>query len=925
MKRIGRIGLQIGLVLALVLSGMLGLMTPVAQAQPAGIGALFSTYWIYSPPEDAFNNGDSAVTGRKNWHANIGGGEPVPGLTLTLDSTLTFDHLQQQNLTTMGPPTYVWSLGDIPLGPGSGAYVGFAGSPNPFPVTFTPGYNCSRSADVTEFSEPGTQTLTITLTPLERTEGFEVLIHADENDQVNPVITSPTSGEGINLLRDGHWLHISPTGLELNTTWTITVTIQVTPKVPRVEFMPFVSVGWDETVTSGTVSGSSFSYPAGDPADEVGTWTSSATGSYEWSWTETLRQRVSWHPYSRDLSNYIDLRFDTRWTYDPLEDTFINGEVTGSKSWFAEMRNKPGGTGAPVTALALNLDSTLAFDGVYPDPVAPGPPYDWFFGDAPEGFYTHAFVRFESSPNPFPVTFTPGYDASRSVDKTVFTAPDTQTLTITVTPRQEGMTGFAADVIVREDDKVIPIITSPTTDETQGIWLSLDGRRLLISRKDAVVGIEYTYTVTIEVTPKVPLIEFMPLVKVRSLVEFLTTGTATGSSVSYNMPGVGTWTWNADGNYTWNWRELISKAVIFQRYSNTTPEGTNVEVEVNGDTITFGEVTTGGDTTVTPSPDGPPVPTWFRLGNPPTYFDFTTTADYTGTVTVSIDYSGIQFGNESKLKLKQWNGTDWVDITTSVDTLNDIIYGETSSLSIFVVVEPNIPPVAQASADYYLEPVGVEFTFNGSTSYDPDGTIESYEWNFGDKSDVGIGSTVTHDYAAPGIYNVVLTVIDDTGAQSTDTVMAVVYDPTAGFATGGGWFIPGGSTSDIGDMLPGLDNTSPANFGFVVKYKQGATTPDGQLEFQYHQGNFDLHSSGMDWLVVTNNNWAKFQGLATIKDMEGLFPFRVDAWDSEHGGSGQPDRFIIKIYSPGTDPDLADPIYKTSGDLQGGNVIIHSK
>jgi len=233
----------------------------------------------------------------------------------------------------------------------------------------------------------------------------------------------------------------------------------------------------------------------------------------------------------------------------------------------------------------------------------------------------------------------------------------------------------------------------------------------------------------------------------------------------------------------------------------------------------------------------------------------------------------------------------------------------------------NIPPVAQASVDPYLAPVGSEFTFDGSASSDEDGTIVSYDWDFGDgTSDSGV--SVTHAYAAPGLYDVVLTVTDDMGAQATDSVMATVYDPAAGFATGGGWLIPGGKTSYKDDYLPDIDGTSPANFGFVVKYKPGATNPDGQLEFQYRQGDFNLHSSGMDWLVVTNNNWAKFQGMATIKGLDGLFPFRVDAKDGDFGGGDQPDRFIIKIWAPGADPDQDELIYKASGDLEGGSIVI---
>ena len=83
-------------------------------------------------------------------------------------------------------------------------------------------------------------------------------------------------------------------------------------------------------------------------------------------------------------------------------------------------------------------------------------------------------------------------------------------------------------------------------------------------------------------------------------------------------------------------------------------------------------------------------------------------------------------------------------------------------------------------------------------------------------------------------------------------------------------------------------------------------------------GDFNLHSADYEWLVVTNNNWAKFQGTATINGSEELYPFRVDCSDADPD-----DRFIIKIYAVGANPDLDEPIYKASGDLGGGQIKIH--
>ncbi|UCH88052.1 MAG: PKD domain-containing protein, partial [Thermoplasmata archaeon] len=77
------------------------------------------------------------------------------------------------------------------------------------------------------------------------------------------------------------------------------------------------------------------------------------------------------------------------------------------------------------------------------------------------------------------------------------------------------------------------------------------------------------------------------------------------------------------------------------------------------------------------------------------------------------------------------------------------------------------PPVADAGSD---QTVMVEETvyLDGSGSYDVDGTIESYIWDFGDTNS-GSGETTTHAYTAVGIYTVTLTVTDNGGATDTDT------------------------------------------------------------------------------------------------------------------------------------------------------------
>ena len=74
----------------------------------------------------------------------------------------------------------------------------------------------------------------------------------------------------------------------------------------------------------------------------------------------------------------------------------------------------------------------------------------------------------------------------------------------------------------------------------------------------------------------------------------------------------------------------------------------------------------------------------------------------------------------------------------------------------------NTPPTAAFTASVKK---GIA-TLDGSTSTDPDGTITSYAWDFGDGS-VGTGATATHTYATAGTYTVGLTVTDNAGATST--------------------------------------------------------------------------------------------------------------------------------------------------------------
>jgi hypothetical protein len=552
--------------------------TAIAQQAENRVAAQFSTYLIYDSPEDTFTNGK--VPGKKEWHAGVGTGVPLPGLTLTLDSALDFDHIMRENLTTTGPPSYVWSFGDVPPGTGRNAYVGFGGldSSGVVPVTFTPGFDASRSVDKTEFSAPGTQTLTITVTPRDVIEQLGILIFADENDQVNPVITSPTNGGGIELSDDGHKLVINPTNLRLDTTWVISVTIQVTTKVPEVEYLPFVGIGWREALASDTTSGNSLSFPIAD----MGTWAWSVEDSYEWDWTDELIRQVCWFSYSGKIGerpkstaplkgNHVELGFleTCECNLQPWVDSFTDTEVTGMRRWrIGQISNTADETGEPVRGLRVTLDSDVRFDsaiGFGTSLVKMGPPiYEWFYDELVEEpeFKGHAFDASVMLTHGELATFTPGFDVSRSFDKTVFTAPDTQTVTVTFTRRDESFERVLICVNTEADPDLVDAVIIAHSDEWYNEQLSDDHYAEFGETKTGIpveLNIPLTVTVTIQVTPKVPVVEYKP--HVHAAPHYLggkhDYGTVQGSSFSYTNEA-GKWTVSAEGDYIWNWSASTS-------------------------------------------------------------------------------------------------------------------------------------------------------------------------------------------------------------------------------------------------------------------------------------------------------------------------------------------------------------------------------
>lgn len=108
--------------------------------------------------------------------------------------------------------------------------------------------------------------------------------------------------------------------------------------------------------------------------------------------------------------------------------------------------------------------------------------------------------------------------------------------------------------------------------------------------------------------------------------------------------------------------------------------------------------------------------------------------------------------------------------------------GDWANATVTCPTQPNAPPHAAFTASAFTVRPGDLVTFDASALRDPDGTIGSYYWDFGDGSWEN-GTLIFHAYARSGRFPVVLTVVDDKGASDGATKDIVADDlPKAAFS-----------------------------------------------------------------------------------------------------------------------------------------------
>ena len=223
------------------------------------------------------------------------------------------------------------------------------------------------------------------------------------------------------------------------------------------------------------------------------------------------------------------------------------------------------------------------------------------------------------------------------------------------------------------------------------------------------------------------------------------------------------------------------------------------------------------------------------IGNQPPVAD--ANGPYSGTVNVPLTLDGTASSDpDGTIVAYDW---DFGDGSTGSGAAPTHTYLATGNFAVSLTVTDDIgdtgtdtstatiglgnqPPVADPNGPY-TGTVGVAVAFDGSASSDPDGSIISYSWNFGDGV-AGSGVTPSHTYASAGLYNVTLTVMDDAGATDSQ-----------------------GTTADIIDVPVNLPPVSDPNgpytgtTGVAVQFDgTGSSDPDGTIvayDWDFGDGN----------------------------------------------------------------------------------------
>jgi PKD repeat protein len=193
----------------------------------------------------------------------------------------------------------------------------------------------------------------------------------------------------------------------------------------------------------------------------------------------------------------------------------------------------------------------------------------------------------------------------------------------------------------------------------------------------------------------------------------------------------------------------------------------------------------------------------------------------------------------------------------------------------------NQPPISDLNGPY-TGTEGAAILFSGSGSYDPDGSIISFGWDFGfGDGNTGTGESPAYTYAQNGTYNVTLVVTDNEGATDTSTTTAAIDDtePIASFA--------GMPTSELKPLT-------------VVNFSDSSTSYDGITAWEWDFG---------------DDNTSTEQNPTHVYTAEGIYTVSLTVYEADDDSDTEAKVDYINVTRENQPPisDLNGPYTCTEG------------
>jgi len=250
------------------------------------------------------------------------------------------------------------------------------------------------------------------------------------------------------------------------------------------------------------------------------------------------------------------------------------------------------------------------------------------------------------------------------------------------------------------------------------------------------------------------------------------------------------------------------------------------------------------------------------------------------------------------------SGTYAVKLTVTDD-------GNLKGTYILDIIIKNNAPIAILTAFPNPALSQTQVSFYGNTSYDIDGTIAKYAWDFGDTTTISQGTAFeTHTYAKPGTYKAALTVTDNIGDSSTANLFINVTNrsPVARITYTTLTVKAPGSLTFNGDTSSDIDGTI-ASYSWSVSGSVVATTPNTII-------NFTIQGTYIVSLTVTDDFGATNTASVTVNvtPPDNILPIAILNVDKNSGVIN--DTFTFNV-SGSYDPDGSIVLYQL--DFGDGN------